>query len=67
MSPFGSSRGFAFRLYAWEQPADQLDEHGHGSSVGELLAELDDLRDDCRVPVAAPGASAADRSQWNQV
>ncbi|MCK3803133.1 hypothetical protein [Sinorhizobium meliloti] len=45
-----------------KQLADQFDEQGHGRALGELLAE-----DDCRVPAAAPGASAADRSQWNHV
>ncbi|WP_162145622.1 hypothetical protein [Sinorhizobium meliloti] len=63
MSPFGSSRGVAFSVVRLgKQPANQFDEQGHGSALGELLAE-----DDCRVPAAAPGASAADRSQWNHV
>lgn len=47
--------------------ACRSDEHGHGCAVGELLAELDDLGEDCRVPAAAPGASTADRSQWNRI
>ncbi|PLU42993.1 hypothetical protein BMJ28_07240, partial [Sinorhizobium medicae] len=46
--------------------ACRSDEHGHGCAVGELLAELDDLGEDCRVPRLLAGPpSRRSTSRWS--